>query len=204
MNESPGERDVQARSGSPLRVLLEALLIAVLLTTFVVTAISISGDSMSPTLIDGERVLIPRYETWLHRLGIGSFAPGDVVYFPSPDQEEGAVCPLFCTYLIKRIVAVEGDVVEIRRGQLFVNGTPVAEEYLPPGWRAAISLPPTPVPQDHVFVLGDNRAPYGSFDSRAFGPIPQRSIEGRARLVVWPLLRQNESGGRELNARLIH
>src|SRR5690625_3443860 len=158
---------------------------------------------MSPTLHDGERVLIPRYETWLHRMGVGSFAPGDVVYFPSPEQEEGAVCPLFCTYLIKRIVAVEGDLVEIRRGQLLVNAEPVSEPYLGPAWRAAINLPPTLVPEEHVFVLGDNRRPYGSFDSRAFGPIPESSIQGRARMVIWPLLRTTDSDEHVFNARLI-
>lgn len=195
------EGNSTGRRRSLARNLLESLLAAALLVTFVVSGVAISGDSMEPTLYDGERALVPRFETWLHRLGLGSFDRGDVVYFPSPEQPRGAVCPWFCTHLIKRIVAVGGDTVAIRNGQLVLNGLPVEEPYLGEGWRGSFSMQEMPVPPGHVFVLGDNRGPYGSFDSRVFGPVPRHRIEGRAAWVVWPLLRQDAEGNWIWNVR---
>ena len=181
--------------------MIESLLAAALLVTFVVSGVAISGDSMEPTLLDGERAVVPRFETWLHRLGLGSFERGDVVYFPSPEQERGAVCPWFCTHLIKRIVAVGGDTVAINRGQLILNDVPVTEPYLEEQWHGSFTMPEMPVPQGHVFVLGDNRGPYGSFDSRVFGPVPRGRIEGRAAWVVWPLFRRDHQGNLIWNVR---
>lgn len=191
-----------AEARRPLwRTIVESLVAAALLMTFVVSGVAISGDSMEPTLHDGERALVPRFETWLHRLGIGSFQRGDIVYFPSPDQPPGAVCPWFCSHLIKRIVAVEGDTVAISRGRLILNGRPTREGYLQDAPAAGFSMPETAVPPDHVFVLGDNRQPYGSFDSRVFGPVPESRLEGRAAWVVWPVVRGDESGGWRWNLR---
>lgn len=192
------------RQGRPLaRTLLESLLGAALLVTFVVSGVAISGDSMEPTLQDGERALVPRYETWLHRAGIGAFAAGDIVYFPSPEQERGAICPWFCTHLIKRIVAVSGDTVEMKEGRVLVNGRALLEPYLQGRWHGSFSHPPLTVPKEHVFVLGDNRVPYGSFDSRSFGPVPTGRLEGRVSLVIWPVLRRDGRGSWHLNLRRI-
>lgn len=174
---------------------------AALLVTFVASGVAISGDSMEPTLYNGERALVPRYETWLHRIGLGSFERGDVVYFPSPTQRPGAVCPWFCSHLIKRIVAVGGDTIAIERGVLVLNGRPRDEPYLDDRWVGSLSMPEVVVPKGHVFVLGDNRAPYGSYDSRVFGTVPRRRLEGRAAWVVWPLFRRNGNGDLRWNVR---
>lgn len=195
--------DGRSASRSLWRTLLESLLAAALLVIFVVNGVAISGDSMEPTLFDGERAVVPRYETWLQRLGLGAFGRGDVVYFPSPDQRAGAVCPWFCSHLIKRIVAVGGQTVEIERGQLLVDGRAVNEEYLNGSWPGSFSLAEMPIPQGHVFLLGDNRGPYGSFDSRVFGPVPRRRLEGRAAWVVWPLFRRDSGGAWRWNVRPI-
>lgn len=188
-------------SRSLWRTLLESLLAAALLVTFVVSGVAISGDSMEPTLHDGERALVPRYETWLHRLGIGGFERGDVVYFPSPDQGAGAVCPWFCSHLIKRIVAVGGETVAIQRGRLVVDGQAMSESYLSGSWPGSFSMTEMPVPEGHVFLLGDNRGPYGSFDSRVFGPFPSRRLEGRAAWIVWPLFKRDNGGDWRWNVR---
>ena len=173
----------EPRQGSKrlLRTLLEAALVALVVTTFGVSTVAIEGDSMAPTLADGDRVLVPRYETWLHRLGVGAFRSGDVVYFPDP-LGQGPFRP----HLIKRIVAEGGDTVELRDGVLYIDGRPQAEPYLPETWRAPVDLPPEVVPAGHVFVLGDNRSPLGSIDSRRFGPVDRTHIAGRAALVLWP------------------
>jgi signal peptidase I len=64
-----------------------------------------------------------------------------------------------------------------------------------------VTMLPTPVPAGHVFVLGDNRAPLGSRDSRAFGAVPEASVGGRASWVVWPPLRRAERGDLAWNVR---
>ncbi|MEX2536712.1 MAG: signal peptidase I [Trueperaceae bacterium] len=196
-----GGRKVNGPARKLGRTVLESLVAAALLVTFVMSGVAISGDSMEPTLHDGERALVPRFETWLHRLGVGSFGRGDIVYFPSPDSGPGAICPWFCTHLIKRIVAVGGDRVAIARGQLILNGEPLDEAYLQEQWHGSFSMPETPIPPGHVFVLGDNRGPYGSFDSRVFGALPRRQIEGRAALVVWPLFTRDDEGRWQWNVR---
>lgn len=165
-----------------LVTILQALVVALVVTTFGVSTVAIQGDSMAPTLRDGDRVLVPRYETWLHRLGLGAFGRGDVVYFPDP-LAGGILRP----HLIKRIVAVAGEEVALRDGVLYVDGERRSEPYLPDTWRAPVDLGPFEVPSGHVWVMGDNRSPLGSVDSRRFGPIPAAAIEGRAALVLWPL-----------------
>lgn len=182
------------------RLALEAAALAVLFVVFVATTVTVSGASMEPTLQTGDRALVPRYETWLHRLGVGSFRQGDVVYFRSP-VEDGPLCPVVCPRLIKRIVALEGDVVEMEAGELRVNGTVLPEPYLGADTRGSSSLPPTAVPAGHAFVLGDNRGPLGSVDSRRFGPLPLAAIEGRAAWVVWPPLRRDAHGAWTWNLR---
>jgi signal peptidase I len=172
-----------------LVTVLEAAVLALAVTTFVVSTVAIEGASMTPTLADGDRVLVPKYETWLHRLGFGTFTRGDVVYFPDP-LAEGAFRP----HLIKRIVAIGGEVVELRDGALFVDGSARPEPYLPDRWRAPVDTDPVVVPAGHVWVLGDNRSPLGSVDSRRFGPVPVADIRGRAALVLWPPQRVHAVG----------
>ena len=166
--------------------ILQALFVAFLIITFFVTTVGISGNSMQPTLQSGERAFVPKYEVWLHRLGLGSFERGDVVYFRAPAEvEEGHIeVPLLGLtirpFFIKRIVAVAGDEVRMDEGVLFVNGERLDEAYLGEHWLGNASFDEVLVPPNHVFVLGDNRGPYGSVDSRRFGPIQ------RGRLRVAP------------------
>jgi signal peptidase I len=94
--------------------------------------------------------------------------------------------------LIKRVVALGGETVETRGGQVFVNGQPLSEPYLPSGAKTTPAFDsavyPTQcirVPKGDVFVLGDNRL--NSAASNRFGPIPERLIVGRAFIRVWPL-----------------
>lgn len=191
MSEAPASGQSIA-SRRVWRTLLEASLLALAVTTFVVSTVAIQGDSMVPSLRDGDRVLVPRYETWLHRAGIGSFGRGDVVYFPDP-QADG----IFPPHLIKRIVAVEGDVVSLIDGVLHVDGRARPEPYLPATWRAPVNVAPLEVPEGYVYVLGDNRSPLGSVDSRRFGPVPLQSVRGRAAIVVWPLDHTRVFGAQE-------
>lgn len=179
------------------------LLLGVVTAVFVVTTVGIEGDSMAPTLHDGERALVPRYETWWLRATGRTWSPGDVVYFRPPgaaptswvDRVTGG------PFLIKRVAATEGATVGIERGRLVVDGALVDEPYL-----AGTRVPPTGlstrvVPDGSVFVLGDNRSPLASRDSRAFGAVPLEQVAGRAAWIVWPLLRRTSDGAWAWNVR---
>jgi signal peptidase I len=84
--------------------------------------------------------------------------------------------------LVKRVIAVAGETIEVRGGHALVNGQPIGEPWVEqfggPGYG------PELVPEDHVFILGDNRAV--SHDSRAIGPVAVDSVRGRVVLVYWP------------------
>jgi signal peptidase I len=188
---------LKQKSGWPSTAV--TVLLAVLFSYFGFTSVGIRGDSMLPALHDGERALVPRYETWLHRGGIGQFGRGDIVFFAEPGSSP--LCLFRCSYLIKRIVATAGETVELQAGRLYVNGELQPEPYLGSRWRGSASLRALTVPAGHVFVLGDNRAPYGSVDSRSFGPVPARSLVGRTSTVIWPLLRRDAAGNWSWNPR---
>ena len=152
---------------------------------------------MVPTLHDGDRAWVPRYETWLVRWGLRAWRPGEVVYFRPPgvkpvtwlDRVQGG------PFLIKRVIAGPGATVEVRGGVVWVDGAPLTERYLD-GSGSRASRAPVVVPPGHVFVLGDNRAPLASRDSRAFGPVPVGNVAGRASLVIWPLFVRDDDGWR--------
>ena len=181
------------------------LLLGVATAVFLVTTVGIEGDSMAPTLLDGERALVPRYETWWLRATGGTWSPGDVVYFRPPsaaptswvDRVTGG------PFLIKRVAAAAGATIAIERGRLVVDGAVVEEPYL-----AGTRVPPTGlsaqiVPEASVFVMGDNRAPLASRDSRAFGAVPLDQVAGRAAWVVWPPLRRTSDGAWIWNVRAL-
>ncbi len=170
---------------------LTAILLGVLINVFLVTTVGISGSSMQPTLLGGERALVPRFEQWLNRLGSGTYGRGDIVFFPDPTTGS---CSWRCPYLIKRIVGLPGETVEIRSGTVLIGGAALAEPYLADSWRGSFSMAPITVPADSYYVLGDNRYPYGSQDSRSFGPVPVESVAGRASTVIWPPLRIGDEG----------
>ncbi|GIP34738.1 signal peptidase I [Paenibacillus sp. J2TS4] len=158
-----------------------ALLVVVIVNQFIFSQSMVDGYSMEPTLENGERLLVNRI---LYRFQAPQI--GDVVIFKDPDPQNGRT-----EYLVKRVVAVAGDQVEIRAGELYVNGQPVEEKYT----KTAIEdgdFGPYTVEDNHVFVLGDNRKRNASRDSRIFGEIAKSSIVGRAEWIIWPL---NKFGG---------
>ena len=85
--------------------------------------------------------------------------------------------------LIKRVMALPGETIEIRDNTVFINGNPIDEPYLSPGVIMADFGPQT-IPDGTVFVMGDNRS--SSHDSRKFNAISQSSIVGRAFVLLWP------------------
>jgi signal peptidase I len=141
---------------------------------FVLEAFRIPSESMVPTLLVGDRVFVNKF---IYRFTEPE--RGDVVVFESVNGGEED--------LIKRVVGVAGDEVEVRNGTLLVNGEAREEPYLNRNLPFNDSYGPSEVPEGHVFVMGDNRA--NSADSRVFGPLPIENIEGEAFVRFWPPLR---------------
>lgn len=163
---------------------------------YVIEAFYIPSESMVPTLEIGDRVLANKF--------IYSFEEperGEIVVFQSveggrlpPDRNpllrlvdrlRGERMPPPREDLIKRIVGVPGDEIVVKEGTLLVNGEPQREPYVNGRMPDLSTSRPITVPEDHVFVMGDNRA--NSRDSRVFGPVPYRNIEGQAFVRFWPL-----------------
>lgn len=209
--------------GKLWKEVLEPIVFAVVITQFVATLVGVDGVSMMPNLRDRERVFVPKYETWLHKAGVGDFQRGDVVIF-KPPRDAAAQAPnltrsafglwTYRPFLIKRLIGLPGDRIRIEGGEVFVNGARLDSSWTTDYWReqgcwdtqsdlanlavssAAGILPDQPeitVPAGHYFVMGDNRTAGGSEDSRLFGPVPLRDIAGRAAAVVWPIMRKQNA-----------
>lgn len=184
-------------------VVVLALLLATLVRVFLFQAFLIPSGSMENTLLVGDRVLVSKVTT-----RFGEVQRGDVVVFsdpgtwlgpvpPGPDGVRGAVTSALQFvgvlpsdsegHLIKRVIGLEGDRVACcdASGLLTVNGVPVAEtDHLKPGVAPSEQEFDVVVPQDSLWVMGDNRPNSG--DSRVHGAVPYEDVVGRAFVVVWP------------------
>jgi signal peptidase I len=151
-----------------LDTVLPAFVIAVLINLFLAQGTYVHGQSMEPNLHSDQRLIIEKVSYRLH-------APrrGDIVVLRL-DQFE--------IPLIKRVVGLPGEMVEIHDNQVFIDGEPLREGYLPGAVQR--NYGPMQVPPDHVFVMGDNRD--ASNDSRSFGAVQLSHIVGRAWLSYWP------------------
>jgi signal peptidase I len=150
-----------------------SLVIAVVVILFIYQPVKVEGTSMMPSLVDQERIFINKF---VYKFGISKVDRGDTVVFWFPGDPSKSY--------IKRVIGVPGDKVEVRNGVVFVNGSRLAESYVPPEYRDNSFMPPERVPDDQFFVLGDHRS--SSNDSRSWGMVPRRYIYGKAVFVYWP------------------
>lgn len=167
-------------------VIVGAVLIALVVRTFVFQTFWIPSASMADTLAVDDRVLVNKLS-----YRFGDVKRGDVVVFKRPPNETGSIDDL-----IKRVVALPGERVSIRDGSVFVDDQRLDEPYtdgLPTEPRVGCGAGDTSgidtragleIPEGHVLVLGDNRV--DSSDGRCFGPIDEDLIVGRAFVVIWP------------------
>ena len=144
-------------------------------------AFRIPSDSMTPTLQKGDRVLVNKWSYRLHDVH-----RGDIVVFDKPNDPS-----LTEDHLIKRVIGLPNETVTIDGGHVIIDGRILNEPYLPEGTSTmAVGTHPCDpanpchIPDDQVWVMGDNRT--FSHDSRYFGPIPQSLIVGRAFVLLWP------------------
>jgi signal peptidase I len=153
-----------------------ALVIALVIKTFLVQAFYIPSGSMIPTLEVHDRVLVNKLSYKLHPIH-----RGDIVVFTTPPGETDPIKDL-----IKRVIGLPGDTVSGQGGHVYINGKALQEPYLPAG-TVTDNLKSVKVPPGDIFVMGDNRP--DSKDSRYFGPIRESSVVGRAFFRIWPLSR---------------
>ena len=194
MTEDTLKKDMALREKSRLRENVEAILVAILLAlfirTFVVQAFKIPSGSMKDTLLIGDHILVNKFIygvklPYLQKVIIPFKHPqrGDIIVFKFPIEPEKD--------FIKRVVGVAGDVIEGRNKTIYVNGKPLVENYtiktdphiFPAGTQARDNFGPITVPENSLFVMGDNRDQ--SFDSRFWGFVDLRMVSGKAFMIYW-------------------
>jgi signal peptidase I len=157
-------------------VLVGAVLVALVLRALVFQAFYIPSESMESTLLVDDRVLVNKVSYHLHDVH-----RGDVVVFERPEYEAGEIRDL-----IKRVIALPGETLEIRGNSVYIDGKRLVEPYVDEG-TVMEDHGPIVVPDGHLFMMGDNRDE--SQDSRWFGPIDQDLVVGRAFVLFWPVNR---------------
>lgn len=154
-------------------VIVVALLLSFLLKTFILSSTLVIGSSMSDTLQTNDRLFVNRIG-----LMVNNVDRGDIIEFHSPVEDKD---------YIKRVIGLPGDVIEIKENKVFLNGEELEEKYTNVDTTYPISDQTNwVVGENEVFVLGDNRQPNASRDSRDFGTISKDSIVGIAFLRYYP------------------
>jgi len=164
-----------------VRTFVLAIVIALLVRKYVFALYVVEGSSMQPTLADGQVLMVNNfhYRFWQPKRGdVVVFARADLPVFRRGSRLTGG------NALVKRIVGLPGETVYISDGKVYVDGEPLNEDYV----NAEITgtYGPWVLDEGHYFVLGDNRMPRGSEDSRSFGPISIGDIIGRADFIILP------------------
>ena len=191
-----------------------AIALALLVRYYVGTPTIVNQTSMFPTFEDGDRLILNR----LYRTFKTTPARGDIVTFEAPSlnylngeeadldnpiaiynkEPKGLISKFFYnvveigkTSYIKRVIGLPGEHIQIKDGNVYINGTKLEEDYLAEDIKTEVSeeeqFIDIIVPNNTVFVMGDNRVLGKSADSRRFGCIPYEKIEGKVKLRFWPL-----------------
>jgi signal peptidase I len=166
-------------------VIAIALIVAMLVRLFLLQQFYISGPSMETTMFSDNRVLVSKLA-----YKVGDIDRGDVVVF---DRATMNGSQIEHDDLIKRVIGLGGESIEIRDCSVYIDGKKLNEPYLPSrdiglanlsDRCGVVSMPLTTIENDEVFLVGDNRPQ--SFDSRMFGPIKKDLIIGQAFVLMWP------------------
>ncbi|WP_276356689.1 signal peptidase I [Cohnella caldifontis] len=158
--------------------LLAAFVVVLLLRIYVFQLSTVRMHSMEPTLYEREWLFVNKLP-----YHFGHPRRGDVVILTDPSDG-----PDRKAYLVKRVIGVPGDRLEIRNGQLYLNGKLTVEPYTDSAIEDG-DYGPVEVGPGRFFVMGDNRHRSKSKDSRSFGVIEENRIKGKAEFVIWPIVR---------------
>lgn len=172
------------------KAIITALILAMLIRTYIIQAFKIPSGSMIPSLLVGDHILVNKflYGTKIPFSGKRAFMfkkpeRGDIIVFKYPENPSKD--------FIKRVVAVEGDVIESKNKMIHVNGNKVNEPYAqhtdssmrPMGIEPRDNFGPVIVPKNKYFVMGDNRDQ--SYDSRYWGYVDIKDVKGKALILYW-------------------
>lgn len=172
------------------KAIITALILAMLIRTYIIQAFKIPSGSMIPTLLVGDHILVNKflYGTKIPFSGKRAFMfkkpeRGDIIVFKYPENPDKD--------FIKRVVAIEGDVIESKNKKVHVNGNKVNEPYAqhtdssmrPMGIEPRDNFGPVIVPKNKYFVMGDNRDQ--SYDSRYWGYVDIKDVKGKALILYW-------------------
>jgi len=159
-------------------------IVVIVLNVFVFNITIVKGESMNPTLGNGDRLILKKYETLLKT---EEYNRGDIVAFRSPIDKDNRI-------FVKRVVGISGDEISIVEGDLYINGEYVNEPYVPnESFTESLSYGGNfIVPEDEIFVMGDNRFPGGSNDSRSFGSVSIEEIKGKVVFRIFPFNKINK------------
>jgi len=194
-SKKPSEPDEQTKKKkSGLRENIEAILLAIVLAlfirTFIVQAFKIPSGSMKQTLLIGDHILVSKFIygvklpfTSTTIIPFKDPQQGDIVVFKFPEDPKKD--------FIKRVIGVAGDVVEGRDKKIFVNHKPLNHDFgihtdsriIPEHIQPRDNFGPIVVPENSIFVMGDNRD--HSYDSRFWGFVNLKSLKGKAFMIYW-------------------
>lgn len=187
---------------SKLREYAEAILLAVVIAffvrTFVIQAYKIPSGSMKPTLQIGDHILVSKFNYGVRLplirsmlIPVGKPKRGDIVVFIYPEDPSKD--------FIKRLIGLPGDIIEIRNKNILLNGLPWSDGHgvyvdnliIPGSVQPRDNVGPVTVPEDSIFVMGDNRDE--SYDSRFWGFVPMKDVLGKALIIYWSWDQENTS-----------
>lgn len=172
----PAKKETGRGAYELVQTLMCAVLVLVLLFTFVVRVVQVDGESMRETLQDQDLLLV--LDNWL----CGDFQPGDIVILQEEDFNGGVP-------IVKRVIATEGQTVDIdfTNGTVYVDGMELEEPYIrEPTWTDEGAEFPLTVPEGCVFVMGDNRNDSDDSRNPSLGPVDTRSVLGRVLVLAVP------------------
>jgi len=174
MNDNKNKTNNKNEAVEWIKSILLAIVIAVLIKTFLFNTTYVLGNSMYPTLHERDRLFankIPLYFSGPDR--------GDIIILKAPDDPDKDY--------IKRVIGIGGDTVAIIEGKVYVNGELLQEPYVKEGsYTHVYGENYWEVPEGYVFVLGDNRLEGASKDSRYFGCVPLKSVKGIVNFRYFP------------------
>ena len=178
-------------------VVIGALLLALIIQQFFIKPYKIPSESMVPTLVEGQRVLVNRFSN-----NFSDPKVGQVIVFHPPsgageeecgvEREPGTACQKptpgeYSETYVKRLVGGPGDRISVKDGYVTRNGQKVDEPYAQSCDGEICNIKEFTVPGGHYFMMGDNRG--NSVDSRYWGPLPRDYVIGRAFATYWPIKR---------------
>ncbi len=157
-----------------IKSILLAVILALIIKTFLFSSTYVMGYSMYPTLHEKDRLFTSKIEYY-----IGEPKRGDIIVLKAPDEPDKDY--------IKRVIGVSNDIVELKDGKVWVNGVVLDEEYVREGFYTyPYHKTKWKVPKDHIFVLGDNRVKDASKDSRYLGCVHLSAVKGKAFFRYYP------------------